>query len=100
MFWTLKNMDPDAKFLIIVPSITLVTQFYDNIMEYNFGNNFLDKSVDNGDTDGYSPCDIRVEEVMSERPRKYSGTDNANVYIGTRLFGSRLHVSGLWQPVQ
>ena len=27
--------------------------------------------------------DIRVEEVMSERPRKYSGTDNANVYIGT-----------------
>jgi superfamily II DNA or RNA helicase len=24
-----------------------------------------------------------VEEVMSERPRKHSGTQNANVYIGT-----------------
>jgi superfamily II DNA or RNA helicase len=31
----------------------------------------------------YTPCDVRVEEVMSERPRKYSGADNPNVYIGT-----------------
>jgi superfamily II DNA or RNA helicase len=29
------------------------------------------------------PCDIRIEEVMSERPRKWSGTLDANVYIGT-----------------
>ena len=34
MFYILKNINPDAKFLIIVPSITLVTQFYENIMEY------------------------------------------------------------------
>jgi len=27
--------------------------------------------------------EIRVEEVMSERPRKFSGTEDANVYIGT-----------------
>ncbi len=27
--------------------------------------------------------DIRVEEVMSDRPRKFSGTENPNVYIGT-----------------
>jgi superfamily II DNA or RNA helicase len=27
--------------------------------------------------------EIRVEEVMSDRPRKFSGTQNPNVYIGT-----------------
>lgn len=27
--------------------------------------------------------EIRVEEVMSDRPRKFSGTENPNVYIGT-----------------
>jgi superfamily II DNA or RNA helicase len=89
MFYTLKHINPDAKFLIIVPSITLVTQFYDNIMEYNWGiNNLLEmrekkiESILNTDAK-YTPCDIRVEEVMSERPRKYSGTEDANVYIGT-----------------
>ena len=30
-----------------------------------------------------SPCEVRVEEVMSDRPRKYTGTENPNVYIGT-----------------
>jgi superfamily II DNA or RNA helicase len=29
------------------------------------------------------PVDIRIEEVMSERPRKWSGTQDANIYIGT-----------------
>jgi superfamily II DNA or RNA helicase len=87
MFYTLKYIKPDAKFLIIVPSITLVTQFYDNIMEYNWGANILqeqrDNKIDSILENTMSPCDIRVEEVMSERPRKYSGTQNANVYIGT-----------------
>lgn len=89
MFYTLKHLKPDAKFLIIVPSITLVTQFYDNIIEYNWGINNLvemrEKKLDsilNPDSI-YTPCDIRVEEVMSERPRKHSGTQDANVYIGT-----------------
>lgn len=89
MFYTLKHIEPKAKFLIIVPSITLVTQFYDNIVEYNWGvNNLLemrDKKLEtilNPDAK-YTPCDVRVEEVMSERPRKYTGTDDANVYIGT-----------------
>jgi superfamily II DNA or RNA helicase len=89
MFYTLKHINPDAKFLIIVPSITLVTQFYDNIVEYNFGvNNLLEmreKGIDyilKTDTK-YTPCNVKVEEVMSERPRKYSGTEDANVYIGT-----------------
>lgn len=89
MFYTLKHINPEAKFLIIVPSITLVTQFYDNIMEYNWGiNNLLEMkdkkvtSLDNPDSK-YTPCEVRVEEVMSERPRKHSGTQDANIYIGT-----------------
>jgi superfamily II DNA or RNA helicase len=87
MFYTFKNINPDAKILIIVPSITLVTQFYDNIIEYNYGINTLEQMRDNklsqlleGDM---GPCEVRVEEVMSDRPRKYSGADNPNVYIGT-----------------
>lgn len=87
MFYTLKHIDPTAKFLIIVPSITLVTQFYDNIVEYNFGTNNLvemrEKKLDHISTGSHLPCDIRVEEVMSDRPRKFSGTQNPNVYIGT-----------------
>jgi len=89
MFYTLKHINPNAKFLIIVPSITLVTQFYDNIVEYNWGiNNLLEMrekkidSVSNKDAK-YTPCDVRVEEVMSERPRKFSGTQDPNIYIGT-----------------
>ena len=78
IFYTLKNLKEDSKFLLIVPSITLVTQFYDNIIEYNHGINRLsNKEVnENG-------CDIRIEEVMSDKPRKYSGTENPNIYIGT-----------------
>lgn len=78
IFYTLKNLKNDAKFLLIVPSITLVTQFYDNIVEYNHGvNRLVNKEINN---DG---CDIRIEEVMSDKPRKYSGTENPNIYIGT-----------------
>jgi superfamily II DNA or RNA helicase len=89
MFYTLKHVNPNAKFLIIVPSITLVTQFYDNIVEYNWGiNNLLEmreKKIDSLSNKGakYTPCDVRVEEVMSERPRKFSGAQDPNIYIGT-----------------
>lgn len=87
VFYTLKNIDQNAKFLLIVPSITLVTQFYDNIVEYNFGiNNILEMRNKNSDkilNKEHSPVDIRIEEVMSERPRKWSGTQDANIYIGT-----------------
>ena len=87
IFYTLKFIDPKAKFLIIVPSITLVTQFYDNIVEYNLGlNNILEMRQKNSDVilnKDHQPVDIRIEEVMSERPRKWSGTQDANIYIGT-----------------
>ena len=89
IFYTLKNMDPDAKFLLIVPSITLVTQFYDNILEYNFGANSLEQqrgekldAILNDNTNA-TPCNVRVEEIMSDKPRKYSGVKDANIYIGT-----------------
>lgn len=87
IFYTLKYMKNDAKFLIVVPSITLVTQFYDNFLEYNYGeNNLLEMQKNNTDkilNKKHKPCDIRVEEIMSEKPRKHSGSKNPNIYIGT-----------------
>ena len=94
MFYILKNIDENAKFLIIVPSITLVTQFYENILEYNYGFNFLHKYSDKidfregnvseiqKDTPEYNPCLLRLEEIMSDKPRKYTGPNQPNVYIG------------------
>jgi superfamily II DNA or RNA helicase len=80
MLYILSKVNPDAKFLIIVPSITLVTQFYDNIIEYNQGLNNL---LDGAPRTPVVPCDLRIEEVMSERPRKFSGAKSPNVFIGT-----------------
>ena len=71
MFYTLKNIKKDAKFLIIVPSITLVTQFYDNIVEYNYGINNLLEMRDKNTTElstGHEPCTVRVEEVTGAAP--------------------------------
>jgi len=94
ILYTLQNIDPDAKFLIIVPSINLVTQFYENIMEYNYGFNFIDeysKSVDFRDPNletiqqtykDYNPPKLRMEEIMSDKPRKFVGTIKPNIYIG------------------
>lgn len=85
MFYTIRNTKKDSKFLIIVPSITLVTQFYDNIVEYNYGENHLEELSSGKDLKeiDHKPCDVRVEEVMSEKPRKHTGKENPNVYIGT-----------------
>lgn len=94
-FYTLRHTDPDAKMLLIVPSILLVTQFYDSIMEFNYGLNVLHEwggRVDFRDGDltpvreanpGWDPFRIRLEEVMSERPRKWTGPTQPNIYIGT-----------------
>lgn len=94
-FYTLRNINPDAKLLLVVPSISLVSQFYDNILEYNYGLNYLSKYGDKidfknhdistilNDDPNYNPCAIRMEEVMSERPRKFTGPSQPNIYIGT-----------------
>lgn len=75
MFYYLKNINPDAKFLLIVPSISLVTQFYNDLGDYNYGFN---------ENDNKTPLDIRIDEVMSDKPRKYRDEEKKpNLYIGT-----------------
>ena len=72
LFYLLKK-NPGFKFLLIVPSVSLVTQFYDDIMNYNLGFN----------NENTEPLDIRIMEVMSDKPRKNFSDNEPNVYIGT-----------------
>ena len=76
-FYTLAKLNPDAKLLLIVPSISLVTQFFDDIIDYNLGFN---KDYDGGNL---TPFSLNIEEIMSDRPRKHSNTENPNICIGT-----------------
>jgi superfamily II DNA or RNA helicase len=76
IFYTLMNVNPDAKFLIIVPSINLVTQFTDNIYEYFFG--FQNQNVNLSDDNNL----IRIEEIMSDKPRKFFTKNNPNIFVG------------------
>jgi len=74
LFWYLRNVNPNAKFLLIVPSIGLVTQFYNDLMDYNLG--YFNENL--------NPVDIRIDEIMSDKPRKYKDpSKEPNVYIGT-----------------
>jgi len=74
LFYYLKYINSDAKFLLIVPSISLVTQFYNDLNDYNYGFN----------SDNKTPMDIRIDEVMSDKPRKYREEEKKpNIYIGT-----------------
>ena len=67
IFYILKKINKDAKFLIIVPSINLVSQFYDNILEYNFGEQNLEKLDTKEKNKEMFPnaCDLLLEEIMS-----------------------------------
>lgn len=71
--YILKNIKDDAKFLLIVPSITLVTQFYDDLIDYNLG-----KYKENE-----NPLDLRLQEIMGDKPRKWHGEGEPNVVIST-----------------
>ena len=73
MFYILKYIKPDAKFLLIVPRMSLVTQFYDDVIDYNQG---FHKEQQN-------PFDIKIEEVFSDKPRKVREGETPNLYIGT-----------------
>ena len=77
-FYILKNINPEAKILLIVPSLLLVNQFYDNIMEYNLGFQDVEEEPQNK-----NPLELRLEEIMSDKPRKYEGVKDANIYIAT-----------------
>ena len=72
LFYLLKK-NPDFKFLLIVPSISLVCQFYEDIITYNLGATKENKE----------PLDINIIEVMSDKPRKNFSDKEPNVYIGT-----------------
>lgn len=73
VFYYLKHINPNAKFLLIVPSINLVTQMYDDILDYNIGYNKENKN----------PLNLRVLEIMSDKPRKVRDGEEPNIYIGT-----------------
>jgi len=73
LFYILKHIKDDAKILIIVPSISLVSQFYDDMMDYNLG--FFKENKE--------PLDLRIMEIMSDKPRKFHGEGEPNFYIST-----------------
>lgn len=73
LFYILKNIKPNAKTLLIVPRSSLVTQFYDDLIDYNEGYNHEQKE----------PFDLRIEELFSDKPRKVRDGVEPNVYIGT-----------------
>lgn len=71
--YILKNIDPNFKFLFIVPNINLVVQLNDDFYDYNNGYNKEQKN----------PLDLKVEEIMSDKPRKVRDGEIPNIYIGT-----------------
>ncbi len=64
---------PSSKILLIVPSISLVTQFYDDFIDYNLGYNKEQKN----------PLKLKIQEIMSDKPRKVRDEEEPNIYIGT-----------------
>jgi len=68
MFYLLSKY-PDKKFLLVVPSKTLVTQFYDDVIEFNHKNQI----------------DINAQEIFgdAEKPRIVDETRDANFVIAT-----------------
>lgn len=73
IFFYLLSKDPDFKILVILPSISLIVQLHDNLLEYNKG------IFDEND----NPLSLKIEEIMSDKPRKHSGEDQPNIYLGT-----------------
>lgn len=70
LFYYLTQIDPNAKFLIIVPTIGLVKQFYNDLNAYNEG---FYKEIKN-------PLKLKMHEVMSSKPREHA---TPNIVIGT-----------------
>ena len=81
VFYYLKYVNPNAKILLVVPGIGLTTQFYNEINNLNLG--FYGENK--------NPLDIRIDEIMSDKPRKHFGGE-PNIYIG--IFNSLIN----WPP--
>lgn len=66
IFYLLTHGHKDKKFLLVVPSKTLVTQFYDDMLAYSDGK-----------------IDINIQEIYSEKTRITNPDKEPNVIIGT-----------------
>ena len=73
LFYIYKNVNPNAITLIVVPNVNLVTQFHDDLIDYNLGYQKEQKE----------PFALRVEEIFSDKPRKVRDGEIPNIYIGT-----------------
>jgi len=73
VLYILRKINPNAKILLIVTSLQLVTQFYDDLNDCNLGFNNENKN----------PLDLRIQEIMSDKPRKVRDGLEPNIYIGT-----------------
>lgn len=73
MFYVWKRIDPEAKFLLVVPSKLLVSQFYDDVHQYAEG--FKQDAKD--------PVELRVSEMHSESPRQWHEPNESNLWICT-----------------
>lgn len=73
VFYMLRYINPDAKILLIVPNVSLVTQFYDDIEAFNLGFN----------KENENPVSLKIQEIMGDHPRKWRGEGEPNIYIST-----------------
>lgn len=73
LFYILQRVNPQAKFLLVVPSLSLVTQFYNDLVAYNWG-----VSQENP-----NPVDLRIAMITGETPLVELPGQGHNMYIGT-----------------
>ena len=73
LFYILQKVNPKAKFLMVVPSLSLVTQFYNDLVAYNWG---IKRENPN-------PVNLEIEEITSDKPRLAMPGRAPNLYIGT-----------------
>ncbi len=66
IFYLMSQGHTDKKFLLVVPSKTLVTQFYDDLLKYNAGR-----------------FPVNIQEIYSETARITDPDSEPNIVIGT-----------------
>lgn len=81
MFYTLKHIKQDAKFLIIVPSITLVTQFYDDLLRNYYGEN----NIANINNNYYLEIELEDNTILKLKPTDRVMTKNRGEILAKDL---------------
>ena len=81
MFYTLKKIKSDAKFLIIVPSITLVTQFYDDLLKSYHGDN----NISNIHNNYYLEIELEDNTILKLKPNDKVMTKNRGEILAKDL---------------